>query len=57
MKGWFRDFLRDEAGVSVLEFALVTALVGLVTAGILVTLEETLCDIFQELGNAPPSCP
>ena len=56
MKRWLQDFLGDEAGISIMEYALVVALIGIVTAGVLVMLEEELCDVFRSIGNAPERC-
>lgn len=47
MKGWFLDFLRDESGVTAMEYALVAALVGLVAVASLVVLGNELDDVFE----------
>ena len=47
MKVWFLDFLRDESGVTAMEYALVAALVGIVAVASLVVLGEELDNTFD----------
>lgn len=46
VKGWFLDFLRDESGVTAMEYALVAALVGIVAVASLVLLGGELDNVF-----------
>ena len=46
MKAWFLDFLRDESGVTAMEYALVAALVGIVAVASLVALGDELDTTF-----------
>lgn len=57
MKGWLHDFLGDEAGLTAMEYALLLALLGIVAAAILVTLEGGLEHAFCMLDDTGMGCP
>jgi pilus assembly protein Flp/PilA len=51
MKKFTTRFLRENKGVTAIEYALIAALVAVALAGTLTTFETTLAGVFTKIGN------
>ena len=49
--GWLPRFLRDEGGITAVEYALVAAFVALATIGTLMALDDALTAYFNTLAG------
>lgn len=56
-----RRFLRDEEGVTAIEYGLIAALIAVVIIGGVTVIGDRLCETFNtvatKLGGSPAACP
>ncbi|MDN0085047.1 Flp family type IVb pilin [Crenobacter sp. SG2305] len=54
MKEMLKRFIRDERGVSAIEYGLIAGLIAAGLVGVLTTLGGDIKDLFTSIGNALP---
>jgi pilus assembly protein Flp/PilA len=54
MSNLFRRFIKDQAGVTAIEYGLIAALIAVVIIGAVTTLGTTLQSTFNTVANALP---
>ncbi len=56
-----QGFLRDEKGVTSIEYAMIASLIAVVILGAVATLGDQVCERFRSvaeaLGGTPDACP
>ena len=50
--GWLPRFLRDESGITAVEYALVAAFVAIATIGTLMGLDDALENYFTQISGS-----
>jgi pilus assembly protein Flp/PilA len=52
MKTFLKNFVRDESGVTAMEYGMIAALIAVVILGVLGTLGSNLNDTFGKISSA-----